>query len=285
MGALGRVFWLGLSALALAGSVALFIVAGLDMRGDEKMFGLYWAAVLAFVFMGTFRTGTRPYRPGAWSIVRGVLLLGLLAVAGFCGIALAEMRLDSEERAMAITGLVFCLVFTLFLGLLPGRFSRPRTVTVEAPGVSAGWGALGSLLVTLAVATVLGSALLTSGAGDPILREVGPFASDVRRFVDTNTHFFVGCALFVPGMFCVLRSRQPAGAAHVLRGGLGFAGAGVLVCVLSRVLPSAMPPDSMGRGIEFSPVTVKALVALFGLGVLSALLLFWPAKAIPAGLG
>ena len=282
LGPLGRALWLGFSAIALAGSIATFIGSGFELRGEEQMAGFYAAAVQAVLFAVTFRLGSRVHRPGLWGVIRGTALLSLLGAAGFCAMLLAGFRMHGDERIVTITVLVFCLVFAFFLGLLPGRLAQPRAPEVERPPVSPGWGSLGSLLVTLAVIVVLGSALLASGAGGPLLDRMGPLALEVRKFVQTGSHLLVGCALFLPGIFCVLRARQVGGAAHVLRGGLGFTGAGLLIYTLSQLIPTVIPAD---RAIEFSPVAVKSLFALFALGVLSALLLFWPAKALHAGMG
>jgi hypothetical protein len=115
--------------------------------------------------------------------------------------------------------------------------------------------------------------------GEPITRGMGQDALMLRDFVRSGMHLLIGCALFLPGLFCILRSRQSGGGAHVLRGALGFTGAGMLVFILARTLPE-LTPDSTGL-LRFTHLWAGDLIGLFSLGVLTALLLFWPARSLP----
>lgn len=285
MGALARVFWFGLSALFLATGLTLMIISATGVfRGDEKFAVLGEGLGCLIYAFSSFRIGSAHAWPGAWPVIRRFLFDTCLVTAAMSGLFLltANPRPRGDTQAIGVTFLVFSLVFAFFFKLLPGRISRPPSAYARPgpPADGPGWGALGAILVTLGVSIALGCALLASGMGDPIIRGMGQEGAMVRDFVMSGRHLLVACALFLPGLFCILRSRQAGGGAHVLRGALGFTGAGLLVYILARTLPE-LAPDSTGL-LRFTHVWAGDLIGLFSLGVLTALLLFWPARSIPA---
>jgi hypothetical protein len=111
---------------------------------------------------------------------------------------------------------------------------------------------------------------------------------DARGFVRSQMHLLAGCAFFIPGLFCILKSRQISGGAHVFRGALGFCSLGALVYLLSDLVQFWIHTDSGGK-IRFIPVDPLEVTGLFMLGILTALFLFWPARRLssasaPAGM-
>jgi hypothetical protein len=281
MGLGGRVFWLGLSATFLAAALSLFIfnLVGSSSSGDRALV-LSFSAASAGYFAFASRVGWARAWPGFLRVARWFLTATFLNAAACSAICLLFFGLDDAQPALFF--LIFSLVFALFLALLPGRLGRAKVKAYAAgtgpPAGSPGWGALGALLVTLGISLTLGSALLASGLGEAILRDTGVPRLKLEGFVGSQMHLLAGALLFLPGLFCVLHSRQDQGASHVFRGALGFGTAGALVFVLSQLIQFRISADATGS-IEFHPVGGAWLAGLFGMGILAALLLFWPGKA------
>jgi len=190
--------------------------------------------------------------------------------------------LHSAEPALFC--LVFSLVFAFFIALLPAKRRDERERQLLAPPAgSAGWGALGALLVTLGVAVVLGSTVLGTGLENTLfdatrVDRTGFGDLSFQRLVDSRLHLLAGLGLFLPGVLSCLRSRQGLGAAHVLRGAFGLAAAGALVYFLGIVLQMGISAEPGGGPVRFHTVSVPWFLLLFGLGVGTALLLFWPGR-------
>ncbi len=289
MGVLGHIFWLGLSAILLATGLTLFIVSlAVFDHTDDRYIGLGFAFSSLFFAIFSFRLGIAPVWPTFWTWLRGFLMTAFISGIGFSGITLLMEERDDDVRMFALGSLIFFLVFTFFLGLLPKRLSRLHSQAGqqggEASSPSPGWGALGALLVTLGISTVLASAFLGSPIGDSILQDMGISPGfDARSYVQSQIHLLAGCAFFVPGLFCMLKTRQVSGAAHVFRGAIGFSGMGALVFLLSKFLEEWVRIDPSSGKLIFMSIDLFPVMGLFILGVTTALFLFWPARRISPG--
>jgi hypothetical protein len=277
-----RTFWLAFSALFLGSFLSLVIYTALVLRQPHEVaLGVSFAWVSLGYFTFSSRVGWSHAWPGAGRVFRSFLLTTMLNVAGVSASCLLVLGLHQAEPALFF--LVFSLVFAFFIALLPPkpRDGSERQFLVPPAG-SAGWGALGALLVTLGVAVVLGSALLGTGLENTIydaarVDRTAAGELSFQRLVDSRLHLLAGLGLFLPGVLSCLRSRQGLGAAHVLRGAFGLAAAGALVYLLGLVLNQGISAEP-GGPVHFRTVNFAWLLLLFALGVLTALLLFWPGR-------
>jgi hypothetical protein len=280
-----RVVSLLLAALALSIGLSCVLVSILVLqRGDEQLACMATGGMFIVAFGIAFKVGSAPAWIGFWTLIRWCLQATCVATAIGSGWSLLFFNLRGDDRMVALVVLVFALVFSFFLRLLPKKLARrrpgersgrmDRSDRDDPPSESPGWSSLGTLLIVLAISEVLGAALLMSGLGQPIVRGI----PDLGDFCRSGMHYLVGCALFVPGVFCFLRARRTLGAAHMLRGAIGSIGAGMLVLVLSRMIPGMILAGPNGQ-IRFEPGSIQEMTGwLFVLGVISALILFWPAK-------
>jgi hypothetical protein len=269
-----RVIWLGLSAALLASGIALLIAAGTSRRWDDQLgFGTIALMCLGYCPIA-FHVGSAPLWVGGWRLVRWCLIAACLVSAASSGTFLSLGQHGGDETITAIVVLTFSLVFALFLKLLPGKLARiqGRRDRDDPPGGSPGWTALGAILVTLGISVALASAFAASGLGRPLVKAF----PDLEGFYRSGMHLFAACALFVPGIFCILRARSGLGAAHVFRGAVGFSTAALLIFLLAGMIPHKI--TEAGGRIQFDSIDGPELTWLFALGILSALFLFWPAK-------
>jgi hypothetical protein len=285
MGALARIFWWGSAAVFLATSLSLFFFTIFALRGrDEVSVGYSFSFASFGYFIFCTRVAWCQFWPGFLRVARGWLVVSLVNTAGISGICLLHLGLRDAEPALFF--LIFSLVFALFLLLLPRRRSRQAAEAPEStpPPQNPGWSTLGALLVTMGISVSLGSALLASGLADSIRAEVeAPAGLRVQTFVGSQLHLLAGLALFLPGLFCTLRSRQGQGAAHVLRGASGFLTLGTLVFITSKLLQSVVRTYP-GEGLQLGFVPPGVIFGLFLTGILAAVLLFWPARTVAPAL-
>jgi len=279
MGAFARLFWWGSSAVLLATSISLLFSSIFAAYSKaEVCVALAFSLATFGYFLFSTRIAWCRYWPGFLRVGRWFLIASLLNTAGVSGISLLMMGLRDAEPALFF--MIFSLVFALFLLLLPVRRMRQEAEAAGAPSPpqNPGWSALGALLITMGISVSLGSALLASGLANPMLAEAeAPPGAHLQTFVGSGLHLLVGLALFLPGLFCTLRSRQGQGAAHVLRGASGFLMLGVLVFMTSGLLRSVVRayPDN---GLQLGFVPPPVIFGLFLMGTLAAVLLFWPAR-------
>ncbi len=185
----------------------------------------------------------------------------------FLMVALAVKR--RHERAMALA-----------VPTSGWRFSEDNPVRLRQRA-SRRWSVLGALLVLLALLSAYGGSVLASAAGDRILLNLGfnP-APDFSRWNQHRGHLMVALMLFIPGVFCLLIARQPGGAAHVLRGAVGWAIAGIFLGYFAidlslRLLedPKGFVPFSYSGGLK-----ADELMALLIFGIFTVMCLAWPGK-------
>ncbi|MBI4582506.1 MAG: protein kinase [Planctomycetes bacterium] len=185
----------------------------------------------------------------------------------FLMIALAVKRRHERAAALAVSN--------------PGwRFSEDNPVRLRQRA-SRRWSVLGAFLVLLALLSAYGGSVLASAAGDPILLDLGfnP-APDFSRWNQHRGHLMVALMLFIPGVFCLLIARQPGGAAHVLRGAVGWAIAGIFLGYFAIEVPLRLQKDPKGfLPFSFSGgLAADELMALLIFGIFTVMCLAWPGK-------
>ncbi len=277
--------WIRLPALFLS---AVFFASGLTLAlGSSEIFShpmdVLFIQATSIPAIGYsllfFRVGMCRTRPRFWGFVRWLLIATCLNAA--VGAALVFFRWPAESssqmpRIVPLTVMIFAADFALFFGLLPGGLRRPNEGWLQAsrswlPAGRAGWAVLGAILVALGVTTTIGSTLFARAF-------TGAEAEEVGNLVENRVHLLVGLSLFLPGLFCLVHSRRDLGVVHLFRGVAGFFFAGLLVFILSEAIQSTLLPGP--DGIEFAYVSWAQVMGLFGLGILTALLIFWPARAL-----
>ncbi len=278
--------WIRLPCIFLS---AVFLATGLSLGlGSTEFlrdsFGVLVLQAVSIPALGYallfFRIGVCKVSPGFWGLVRWFLIATCLSAS--LGGALVFFRwtppqdFAREMRIVPLSIMIIAAVFAFFFGLLPGGIRRTSDQGLHdlrrwMPAGQAGWSVLGASLVALGISATLGSTL--------VAQAFGMEAAEIGEIVRMRVHLLVGLCLFLPGLFCLLHSRRPLGAFHVLRGVAGFSFAGLLVLYLSESIQSTLLAGPDG-GIKFSYVSWAQVTGLFGLGILTALLIFWPARAL-----
>ncbi len=279
----------GLAGLVIAG-IAWARSNGFDRAPREEVviplvLGVLGVALSLFAF---YRARLRE-RISFWNRTAGPLLL-VISLSAFTSLvaisALHSIREDDVVTAFG-AGIVISGLLSAFLASRLIGAARQRRLAGEVvgsrPETLAGWAHLGALLVVAALALVIaGSALSSNFALSLLQSENVDSPWELVTAAREGAHLVAGLLLYLPGLFCLLMARRRGGAAHVLRGAIGWSCLGLLVGLIAVVVPQHASDGfvTVGWLRLGTPESWLQLVTFFLAAVISIACIAWPGRSI-----
>ena len=255
---------------------ALFLLLTLVAGWGVLLYGVMWVCM---------PEETRPKVPGRrWGYVVARILFALLSIGafGFAIVCIAHpppISGDQDLNTLVSAGTFGVMGSLMLILAIAFKPRRPRMPDSRETASSAGWKALGAILILLSLVTVAIGTTCACGLGEQLFREAG-FRLDpgLFSFGTHGEHLVIGLCLFVPGVSCLLFARRHGGIGHVLRGAIGWIVLGILVGILARAMPEMVRVyPNFQPGQRWDGVA-KLSVFILVLGTVSALCLAWPRR-------